>query len=246
MKKSFKVILSIFFSSVFILVVINYLVTGFEEHAPKLVVSSANEVINIGSTESKLLETRIKDLQDYYDNQDIKGIISIDGIDNFNYPIVQASDNDYYLNHNYYKEYDAYGSIYADYRVDLDNSNKLLIYGHSSVKREVPFNTLENYYDKNYYNNHKYITLETKTNTYRYEIFSVYVETSDFTYMNMNFSNKEDWYLHLLGLQKKSLYNTDVELNNNDDILIMQTCSTNSNYKKYSKKYLLIVSRRVK
>ena len=89
-----------------------------------------------------------------------------------------------------YKKYDSYGAIYADYRSDLDNSKKILIYGHSSSKKEVPFNILENYENKDYYNKNKYITLETKTNTYRYEIFSVYIETSDFTYMNINFDNK--------------------------------------------------------
>lgn len=246
MRKKFKVLLSLCSGLIFMLVIINSLVTNYEVSDSKLVVSNANKVINIIPTESKLSDTKIKDLQEYYNNPDIEGIISIDGLENFNYPVVKANDNDYYLNHNYYREYDKYGSIYTDYRVDLDNSKKILIYGHSSIKREVPFNMLENYEKKDYYKEHKYITLETKTNTYKYEIFSVYVETSDFTYMNMNFNSTNDWYLHILGLQEKSMYNTDIELTSNDDILIMQTCSTNSKYKDYSKKYLLIVSRRVK
>ena len=74
----------------------------------------------------------------------------------------------------------------------------------------------------------------------------MYVETSDFTYMNMNFDNDELWYRHILGLKNKSIYSTDVELSGDDEILILQTCSRSSDYKKYSKKYLLIVSRRVK
>lgn len=246
MRKNSKKLMTGILSIIFLILFASYLVVAFDEYETKKVVSSVNDIIDIENTDGKLSIDKIGELRDYYGNADIKGIISIEGINDFSYPIVQAQDNDYYLNHNYYKKYDAYGSIYADYRVDLDSSQKVLIFGHSSTKRNVPFNRLENYYDEDYYQEYKYITLETETNIYRYEIFSVYVETSDFTYMNMNFNSKEDWYLHILGLQKKSLYATDVELNEDDEILIMQTCSTNSNYSDYSKKYLLIVSRRVK
>lgn len=196
---------------------------------------------NLIKTNSK---NNIKELQEEYLNLDIKGILSIDG-EKFNYPVVLGIDNDYYLNHNYYKREDKMGAVYFDYRADLENSKKILIYGHSSTKQDAYFNILENYYDGNYYKKHKYITLETETNIYKYEIFSVYVETSDFTYMNMNFNSEDSWYSHLLKLQNKSLYQIDIDLTKEDDILILQTCSNNKDYESYSKKYLLVVSRRV-
>ena len=184
-------------------------------------------------------------LQKEYNNDDIIGILSIDLVDKFSYPIVQGNDNEYYLEHDYYKKKDKLGALYLDYRVDLNKSKKFLIYGHSSVKSDTYFNGLEKYYDEDYYKEHKYITFETETNVYKYEIFSVYVETNDFTYMNMNFDSDNDWYLHLLKLQAKSLYKTGVVLDSDDDILILQTCSNNSDYQNYSKKYLLVISRRV-
>jgi len=202
---------------------------------------NSNELINYSEKENN-----ISKLQSEYQNNDIKGIISIENEKNFTYAVAQSSNNEYYLNHNYKKEFDSLGAIYADYRINLDTSQKVLIFGHSSTKKDTPFNKLEKYYDEEYYNNHKYITLETESNTYKYEIFSVYVETSDFTYMNINFDDKKDWYLHILKLKSKSLYKTDIELTEEDDILILQTCSNNSKYQNYSKKYLLIVSRRVK
>ena len=58
--------------------------------------------------------------------------------------------------------------------------------------------------------------------------------------MNINFSNDEEWYSHITKLQSKSLYNTDVSLDKSDNILIMQTCSNNPNYKE-KKKYLLVI-----
>lgn len=240
-KRKVNILIALIFISILMLII-----DSLYETDNNKIVKTVNDVINIENTEELIAINKVKELQNYYNNNDIIGTITIDGIDNFYYPIVQAKDNDYYLKHNYYKEYDKYGSIYADYRTSLDNSKKILIYGHSSRKIDVPFNKLENYYQEGYYNNYKYITLETLNNTYRYEIFSVYVETNDFTYMNINFDSKEDWYSHIVTLKNKSLYKTNIELNKDDDILILQTCSKNPNYQKYSKKYLLIVSRRVK
>ncbi|MBQ8681449.1 MAG: class B sortase [Bacilli bacterium] len=234
----------IFLGLIFIVIVASgYLVFMLGDDETKVALTDSSSKVSL---EVDLSSNKVLEWQNYYNNNDIKGNITIDGISDFDYPIAQSIDNDYYLNHNYSKEYDKYGAIYADYRVNLDSSKKILIYGHSSIKKDVPFNELENYYSSDYYKEHKYITIETKTNRKRYEIFSVYVETNDFTYMNMNFDNEADWYLHLLRLQSKSLYPIDVELASDDEILIMQTCSKHPDYQNYQNKYLLIVSRRVK
>lgn len=204
-------------------------------------ISISNSMVNGNNNYSK-----VKKLQEYYNNPDIKAIVSIEGNDSFNYPVVQASgDNDYYLSHDYYKNEDAYGVVSLDYRVDFNSSKKILIYGHSSVKRDAYFNSLENYYDKSYYDDNKYILLETDNGIRKYEVFSVYVETCDFTYMNMNFNGREDWYSHLVNLKSKSMYDTGVEIGIDDEVLIMQTCSNNSEYKNYSKKYLLVIAKRI-
>lgn len=198
----------------------------------------------LASVDEKEEENEIQGLQQKYDNMDIKAVLSIPDTE-FSYPVVQTTDNDFYLTHNYKKEYDSYGAIYADYRSSFLDGDKVIIFGHSSSKIDTPFNFLENYYEEDYYKEHRYLTLKTENYVYQYEIFSVYVETNDFTYMNMNFDSSEAWYYHILGLKSKSFYSTDVELEMNDDILILQTCSKHPDYQKFSKKYLLIVSRRV-
>lgn len=200
--------------------------------------------IDTHSNSDEVVLSKVEQLQQEYHNSDIKAILSIDNSD-FSEIVVQSLDNDYYLTHNYAKEQAPLGAIFADYRVQLESEKKVLIYGHSSTKGDAPFNYLEEYYDRDFYESHKYITLETKDNTYQYEIFSVYVETSDFTYMNLNFNDEEDWYKHISKLKSKSLYNTNVEINSDDEILILQTCSNNKDYSSYDKKYLLIISRRV-
>ena len=201
-----------------------------------------NEVRVSNSIEKVDYEKIINDLKNEYNNNDIVGILKIDT--QLEVPILQTSNNEYYLNHTIDNKESIYGAIFLDYRTNI-NSKKILIYGHSSSKTNVAFNTLENYYDKEYYQKHKYITLITREEEKIYEIFSIYVETSDFSYMNINFIDNVDYYNHINKLKEKSLYEIDIKLKGDDEILILQTCSTHKNYKNYDKKYLLIISRRI-
>lgn len=186
----------------------------------------------------------IDGLKAQYNNDDVVGILEINNTD-YVVPIMQGKDNEYYLNHTPDGKSNFMGSIYLDYRVDIDSSKKILIYGHNSSRVDMPFKILEEFYDKDYYDNHKYIEITTVTTKKKYEIFSVHVETSDFTFMNINFENDEEYLKHLQKLKDRSMYDTGVEVTSDDEVLIFQTCSTHSDYRNYKKKYLLIILRRV-
>lgn len=186
----------------------------------------------------------IDKLQEKYNNDDVVGILEINNTE-FAVPLLQGEDNDYYLNHLPDKRENFMGSVYLDYRVNIDSSKKLLIYGHNSSNIDMPFKILEEFYDKDYYDNHKYVEITTSTMKKKYEIFSVYVETSDFSYMNINFENDEEWLNHLKKLKDRSMYDTGVNVSSDDEILILQTCSEHKDYRNYQNKYLLIILRRV-
>lgn len=177
-------------------------------------------------------------------NPDIKGIIQIDGTD-INDLVVQGGDNSYYLNRDINKKHSKKGSIFLDYRTYLD-SKKILIYGHSSTSFIVSFNELEKYYDKDFFDSHKYISFITKDVRKNYEIFSVVIETEDWSYMNINFATLDDWHRHLKKWKNKSLYETGVDVLEDDNIIILQTCSHHKDYKEYKKKYLLVMAREIK
>ena len=188
----------------------------------------------------------IKTLQEENNNKDVKALLRIPNTE-YTSIVPQGSDNSYYLNRLPNKKKSGFGSTYLDYRVNLDNSSKLLIYGHNSSKYSMPFDILENFYDKDYLNSHKYIELVTENGLKTYEIFSVYVEVKDYAYyQKLEFDNKDDWYQHIKRMKDKSMYDTGVSINKDDNILILQTCSTHKNYKKYAKKFLLIISKEVK
>ena len=188
-------------------------------------------------------EEIINKIRNEYQNNDIIGILSIDNTD-YKVPILQGEDNSYYLNHTPDGKENFMGSIYLDYRVNIDSSRKLLIYGHNSSRTDMPFKILEEFYDINYFNNHKYMSIITSNMEKKYEIFSVYVEPSDYSYMNLKLSD-EEYSNQIKMFKNKSLYDTGVEVTGNDEVLILQTCSTHKDYSNYEKKYLLIILRRV-
>ena len=217
----------------------NFSIQKDDKVVDKVITANKEKVSDVEQL-NEILEIR-KD----YNNEDVIGKISISDT-NIDEVVFQSSNNSYYLNHNGYKKYDQYGEVFADYRIDFDTSKKILIFGHNSSRIKTPFSNLEKYYDKSYYDNHKYITLTLENEVRTYAIFSAYVETSDWSYMNLKFNSTTDWYNHILKLKNNSSYDTGVDVEENDEILILQTCSYNQNYKDYDKKYLLIVSRRVK
>ena len=186
----------------------------------------------------------IKSLQEKYNNPEIIGLLYIPNT-NLQEPITQAKDNEFYLNHNLYREYDIEGTVFLDYRVQINEGKKNLIYSHNSHTYDVPFRELEGYYDKSYYENHKYIYLKSKTEISKYEVFSIYVETNNWNYTQISFNTNKEWLNHLKKLKEKSWYKTTANINTKDEILILQTCSNLEEYEKYDNKYLLIISKKI-
>jgi len=184
-----------------------------------------------------LTTTPIINKKNEYQNKDIIGTINVANTEKI---VVQTTDNEYYLNHDLNKRNSIYGTIFLDYRNNIEDK-QLNIYGHNSSNDKGPFNILEQYLNKSFYNKNKYITLSTKENTFIYEIFSV-AKTSTNEHMKINFNNNSDWLIHLNKLKTMSIYNTDIDINNNDKIIVLQTCVMNSN----PKQYILIIGKLIK
>ena len=110
-------------------------------------------------------------------NEDVVGWIEIDGT-NVSNPVLQGSDNDFYLNHNYKKEEAATGSLFLDKDYDFSiPSSNLLIYGHRN-KQGLMFEDLMKYTDENFYKEHPTIKFTT-TEENDYEIMTRLKELED-------------------------------------------------------------------
>ena len=87
-------------------------------------------------------------------NGDICAWIYIPGTD-VDYPVLQGSDNAYYLNHDAYGEYSPDGSIFVDAGNNLDFEDfDTIIYGHN-MSTGTMFKTLHNYEDDSFWESNR-------------------------------------------------------------------------------------------
>ena len=161
-------------------------------------------------------------------NSDIVGYIEVDNT-NISYPVVKSSDNSYYLNHSYKKEKNNIGSIFLDYRNDLDNLSKNnIIYGHGRLDNTM-FGSLNNLLDSSNLDSKEsyYITLSTPKSIMTFKIFSVYTIPKEGYYIKTYFSSNKYFKEFLETIMKRSIYNFNTDLNTNDKILTLSTCKDN-------------------
>ena len=161
-------------------------------------------------------------------NSDIVGYIEVDNT-NISYPVVKSSDNSYYLNHSYKKEKNNIGSIFLDYRNDLDNLSKNnIIYGHGRLDNTM-FGSLNNLLDSSNLDSKEsyYITLSTPKSIMTFKIFSVYTIPKEGYYIKTYFSSNKYFKEFLETIMKRSIYNFNTDVNTNDKILTLSTCKDN-------------------
>ena len=102
---------------------------------------------------------------------------------NINYPLMQGSDNDYYLHHAYDGSHLSAGSIFLDFRCENRLMNGInVVYGHN-MKNGSMFAGLTKYEDASYFHAHRYGWLATTDKVYRLDFFSLaHVDCDDSFY----------------------------------------------------------------
>ncbi|MBR1883399.1 MAG: class B sortase [Clostridia bacterium] len=145
-------------------------------------------------------------------NNDIVGWIIIDGT-NINYPILQTSNNDFYLHNNYMKEYSQSGSIFLDYRCDLFNDKATVIYGHNMTDGKM-FHELTKIYNHELGDSVK-IEIYTKEKDYIFNVISTFMIMPDEFSLECNFKD----------LVNRSIYNFEFGNVDENRIVALYTCN---------------------
>ena len=158
-------------------------------------------------------------------NSDTVGWINVNNT-NINYPYVQTTDNSFYLNHYFDKSYNEAGWVFLDYRNNnnLDNKNTIL-YAHSRLDKTM-FGSLSKVLKSSWYNNkdNHIIRLSTESENTLWQIFSVYKIPEESYYITTEFNNDSDYEKFLNVIKNRSIYNFNTTLNNNDKVLTLSTC----------------------
>jgi SrtB family sortase len=194
-----------------------------------------NELNSIEINEQEITPTKtermlqLEELQKT--NSDIVAWIEIEGT-NINYPILHTSNNDYYLTHNYKKEYVSSGSLFLDKDFDLNKpSTNYLIYGHRN-KQGLMFEDLLKYDKEDFYKAHSNIKFTTTKEDSIYEIIAVFYsrvyyksEQNVFRYYYfINAENEQEFNNYINNSKTASIYDTGKTAEYGDQLLTLSTC----------------------
>ena len=158
-------------------------------------------------------------------NGDIFGWIQIFGTQ-VDYPLLDANDTQYYLNHTYDHRRSAYGSIFLEPRNSRKmNDRHVIIYGHNMVNRSM-FGSLLNYKKQSYADNHNKITICMPGKDLVYQVFSVYTADIDSPNYRLNFAGDASFEEMISYMKKQSVISSNITPDAEDQILTLSTCTS--------------------
>ncbi len=182
-----------------------------------------------------------------FKNKRLIGWVKIDDT-NIDYPVVQTSDNEYYLTHNMEQEYDKNGTIFLDKDCDvLKPSTNFIIYGHHMNSGKM-FGKLDLYEKEDYYKEHPYIRFDTIYEKGTYEVMYVFrsrVYNEDeivfkyYQFIDANSEQEFDSYMEEMA--SMSFYDTGVTAEYGDQLLTLSTCDNQERNGRF-----VVVAKRIK
>lgn len=200
----------------------------------------------VHKTENNIDVTILDEYEKIYNkNKSLIGWLKIADT-NIDYPVMQTSNNEYYLDHNLNQKYDKNGSIFMDKDCDvLKPSTNLIIYGHH-MKSGKMFGDLNKYSNESYYKEHPIIEFDTIYRKGTWEIMYVFrseIYNADeivFKYYQFIDANSEDEFnSNMYEMKKLSLYNTGVTAHYGDELLTLSTCD----YTKEDGRFVVVAKR---
>lgn len=170
--------------------------------------------------------------------------LSVDGT-TINYPIVQAKDNDYYLDHSFDKSTKKSGWTFLDYRnsIDMSDSNTIF-YGHNLLNMTA-FGSISNIFEKDWATNSNHsVVVVSENKNYYYTIFSGYYTTPETYYLQTNFLTEESYQEFLDTISSRNILDIDNSVSVSDKIITLSTCTNdNTGRKVIHAKLVLTVDR---
>ena len=185
---------------------------------------------------------------------DVKGFIELPGCDIY-YPVVQGTDNDYYLTHTYDNKSNKAGAIFVDYRCTLSAerfSPNIVLYGHNQEDGTM-FGNLKYYKnDVEFYKKNPFVTFNTEYGLGDYVIFAYFVTNvypkqdyygEVFHYHDYieELSNRATFRWYMKEVEERNQIIPTVDVKYGDQLLVLSTCSN-----EYSDSRFVVIARRLR
>ncbi|MCI6272717.1 MAG: class B sortase [Erysipelotrichaceae bacterium] len=192
-----------------------------------------NKIIEVKDISTQEVVTELDKLQATV-NKEIIGFFTFEQNTNHDtktLPVI-LTEGDYYMTHDAFGNKDGCGAVFIDKKEVSDESNNIIVYGHSSLKKDCNFTFFKSYKEKTYFNQNEFFTYTNENNeTKKYQILfmsMIDLESSEGAYLDWynSYFHSTDEFIEVLN--KTSEYAvTDKRgftLNEDDNILTLVTC----------------------
>lgn len=168
-------------------------------------------------------------------NPEIVGWINIPNTTYIDYPVLEHKGDGPYSQYYLYKDYKGnasnYGSVFVDYRcTDSVNSKNVILHGHN-MDNGMVFHQLLDYARFDFYASSPVITFDTPEYDAQWKIISVFKTNTlpahgdFFNYLIGEFGSDEEFMDYVYNVRERSLIDTPVTVNEDDQLLTLSTCS---------------------
>ena len=206
------------------------------EHLADILTSSADTSIYVSknwsdSGEQAPIDVNFELLQEM--NANAVGWLYSEGT-LINYPVVQSTDNEYYLKHLFNDQTNSAGAIFMDAMNNPDLSNvNTIIYGHN-MKNGTMFTSLMNYSTQWYFEQHPVLYYLTEEHDYRIDVFTSYETKDGSEAFTINFDSEMTYSNYLESRRNLSQINAShIPVSTEDNIITLATCGYNFSNSRY-------------
>ena len=159
-------------------------------------------------------------------NEDVIGWIQIPDT-SVTYPLLQWTDNDFYLHHTWQQHKNGAGSIFMDYQSASDFSDfNTIIYGHN-MRNGTMFSSLRSYASPGYWEKHPHFYIRTDAGVARYDIFAIQSASTDSIIYGLGIDTQQRKQQFLRFATDYSLVDTGLTPTTDDSIVTLSTCTGN-------------------
>jgi len=167
--------------------------------------------------------------QIYHLNNDFVGWIKIDGTP-IDYPVMQTpNDEQYYLHRDFYKNYNANGTIFCGADADIEKpSDNIIMHGHHMQSGKM-FNQIDEYEKQDFYEEHKYIHFGTiYDDDAMYEVIAAFrtdVNPGTYEYYNFVDGTEEEFNEFISYAKNHTPYTIETTAEYGDKLITLSTCA---------------------
>lgn len=166
-------------------------------------------------------------------NPEVIGWLTVYGT-GIDYPLVQADNNEKYVNTDVKGGYSMTGSLFLDCRNNPSYTDfNSIIYGHHMAKNAM-FGSLHNFEENKFFEEHRYGALFCNSRRYGLEVFAFFpADAYDKTVYAPAMTGDDSRLAYIKMLETRALQKREIDVTGSDRIVLLSTCTadvTNGRY----------------